>query len=248
MATAVVTGAASGIGRATASLLAERGHLVVAADIDEQGLADLGSCTVVVVADVGTQDGCSRIASAAEAAGDVRALVNNAGITSRGSVLNTPDEEWKRVLDVDLTSIFRLSRLIVPLIDRAGGGAIVNVASVVGVRANPASVAYAAAKAAVISLTRAMALDHAAAGIRVNCVVPGTVETALVQRAARQASPHDPEVPLRRWGRMQPLGRVGRPSEVASVIAFLLGEEASFVTGTDVVVDGGLLAALMPPY
>jgi NAD(P)-dependent dehydrogenase (short-subunit alcohol dehydrogenase family) len=247
MATAIVTGAASGIGRATAVRLLAEGYRVVAADIDASGLHPLYNTCTPVVADVATAEGCAAVARAADAVGDVRVLVNNAGITSRGSVVDTPEAEWRRVIDIDLTSIFQLCRLVVPLIVDRGEGVIVNVASVIAIRANPASAAYAAAKGAVVSLTRAMALDHAGDGIRVVCIVPGAIETPLVHEAARLASPEDPTASMQRWARMQPLGRMGRPEEIAGVVAFLVGEDASFITGSEVVVDGGLLAALVPP-
>jgi NAD(P)-dependent dehydrogenase (short-subunit alcohol dehydrogenase family) len=246
MPTAIVTGAASGIGRAIAVRLRSDGYRVVAADQDAEGLRHLGESFIHVACDLSTLEGCQQVVRAAASEGDVKVLVNDAGVTSRGSVVDTTDDEWQRVLAVDLTAIFRVSRGIVPLIVASGGGAIVNISSVIAVRSNQASVAYAAAKGGVVALSRSMALDHAADGIRVNCVIPGAIDTPLVRTAAVMTSPDDSAGPLERWARMQPMGRMGRPEEVATVVGFLVSDASSFVTGAELVVDGGLLAALTP--
>jgi NAD(P)-dependent dehydrogenase (short-subunit alcohol dehydrogenase family) len=246
MSTAVVTGAGSGIGKACALRLRTDGHHIIAADLDGAALQGLGDGIVPVVADVTDAAGCRAIAAAAAAVGHVEILVNNAGITSSGSVIDTDEAEWQRVIDTDLSSMYRVGHEIVPLIISNGGGAVVNIASVVAVRSNPSSIAYAAAKGGVIALSRSMALDHAPAGIRVNCVIPGTIDTPLVRTAAAINSTDDPAALMERWAHMQPLGRMGKPSEVAAVVSFLASDSASFITGTEIVVDGGLLAALTP--
>jgi len=162
-------------------------------------------------------------------------LVPAAGIAERHTAEETGDEEWERVLAVNLTHVFRFCRAAIPAMRERGGGAIVTVGSGWGLVAGPRAVAYAATKAAVVNLTRAVAIDHGPDGIRANCVCPGDTDTPMLHREAAQlAEAIDPS--------SRPLRRIGRPEEVAAAVAWLASDEASNITGTTLVVDGGALA------
>lgn len=244
--TCVVTGAASGIGFATAVLLAQRGWSVLAVDRDRDRLAELSGTAETLTADVTSDTDCRRISEAAAAfSAPVRGLFNCAGLERHGTVTTLDEASWDAVLAVNLKAIYLVSRHVLPLISAAGGGAIVNMSSVQGVASQPNVGAYAAAKAGVMALTRAMAIDHASESVRVNCVCPGTIDTPLVRENAAYFCPSDPSGQLAEWGRRHPIGRVGRPEEVGELVEFLLSERASFITGATYRVDGGLLASLL---
>lgn len=240
----IVTGAAAGIGRATAVLLATRGYAVVAADLnatdDHPGITQV-TCDVRSAAD------CERVVALATSIGRLWGVVNNAGYESHGSVVTTDETTWDRVIDINLTAHARMSRFAIPALAAAGGGSIVNMSSAQGIATQKDVAAYAAAKGGVIALTRAMALDHADSRIRVNCVSPGTIATDLVKANAADLNPSNPLEQLARWGNMHALKRIGDPTEVAEVVEFLLSDRASFITGSNYLVDGGLLASFGGP-
>jgi len=245
---ALVTGAASGIGRAIAVLFARRGMAVSIVDLDEGGshaveeaIRHAGGRARAIAADVSDADDCRSVVEVAvEAFGRLDVLVNNAGIIRRATVLDTTEEEWDRVMAVNVKSVFLLSKYAVPEMAAAGGGAIINISSGWGLKGGPRAAAYCASKGAVVQLTRAMAIDHAAANIRVNCLCPGDTDTAMLRHEARQLG--EPEDRFLADAAVRPLGRIGRPEDVAEAAWFLASDASAFVTGTTLVVDGGGLA------
>ena len=242
---ALVTGAASGIGRATAILLAGRGAAVACFDVNADGLAEtaaaIGERALPIPCDV-TDLAAVEIAVSQAAAdlGGLDAVANVAGVGDfTGDVAEIAPEEWARVLAINLTGPFHVSRASIPYL-RAAGGAIVNVSSQFGLVGCLASPAYCASKAGLIGLTRAMAIDHTEEGIRVNCVCPGPVDTPML--AWTDATP---ELTARERGRTQGRnlsGRSGRPEEIAATIAFLLSDDVGFMSGSVVAVDGAWTA------
>ncbi len=244
---ALVTGAASGIGRATASLFAHEGAVVVLVDIEGSGekaaaeITDAGSRAIFVHGDVTRAADCERaVREAVDAFGRLDVLFNNAGVIRRASVVDTAEEEWDRVLEVNVKSVFLMSKAAIPAMVRGGGGAIVNTGSGWGLVGGRNAASYCASKGAVVNLTRAMALDHAAQHIRVNCVCPGDTDTPMLREEARQLG-EDVESFLK-GSAARPLARMGRPEEIAQAVLFLASDAASFVTGAILVVDGGGLA------
>ena len=238
---ALVTGGASGIGLATARLLAVRGARVAVLDRvkAEQESADL----YPVVADV-TDDAAVRaaVAEAADAMSGLDILVNNAGIGAAGTVEDNDDDEWRRVLDVNVLGIVRTTRAALPLLRQAarerGQAAIVNTCSIVAVAGLPQRALYSASKGAVYALTLAMAADHVAEGIRVNCVHPGTADTPWVSRLLAAAP--DPAAERAALNARQPMGRLVSADEVAAAIAYLASPLAGATIGTALAVDGGM--------
>jgi meso-butanediol dehydrogenase/(S,S)-butanediol dehydrogenase/diacetyl reductase len=238
--TAAVTGAASGIGAATARALAREGAHVAVLDVDAARGADVaeeigGTFLAVDVADEAAL--ARALGETARARGRLDVLVSNAFATALGALESLAVAEWRRTLDVTLTAVFTGLRAAVPLMRAQGGGAVVNVASISGLAGDRGLGAYNAAKAGVVNLTRTAALELANAGIRVNAVCPGLIDTPSLRRALDRLP--GVEGPAR--GAV-PLGRLGRPEEVAAAISFLASDEASYVTGTTLVVDGGLTA------
>jgi 2-keto-3-deoxy-L-fuconate dehydrogenase len=236
--TAIVTGAGSGIGSATATALHAEGADVWLADVDgnavEAAVAELGDRAHPVTLDVRDE---AAVAAAIGATGSLDVLVNAAGIGSTTTAPDTPLETWERVLAVNATGTFLCCKHAIGAM--AGrGGAIVNVASVAGLVGLRNRAAYCASKGAVIALTRALALDHAAERIRVNAVCPGTVDTPWVRRLVEEAGESLDALRAR-----QPLGRLGTAAEIAEAILYLASDRAAFVTGTILTVDGGLTAA-----
>jgi meso-butanediol dehydrogenase/(S,S)-butanediol dehydrogenase/diacetyl reductase len=240
--TAIVTGASSGIGAATARLLAREGAKVCIADIDdEMGATVLDSLptgsAMYMNADVGSDAGFAALVDAVvERFGAVDILVNNVATGAMGRVGEVSTEDWLRVMNVTLNSVFRGSRAVIPGMLARSGGAIVNVASISGLAADYGTASYNTAKAGVINLTRNLGIDYARDGIRVNAVCPGLVDTPAT--AVLNQMPHV----LEAFHRSIPMGRLAQPIEIARAIAFLASDEASYITGTALVVDGGTTA------
>ena len=250
---AFITGT-SGIARATLLRLAGAGASVLACGIDDTANAELeqiiaagGVRAVVVRADVAVPDSvAAAVQNAVASFGGLDIIVNAAAINPFGTVEQTDPAGWTRAMAVNVGSIYLTGHYGVPHLRRRGGGSIVNLASVQGHACQEGVAAYAATKGAVLALTRAMALDHAGEGIRVNSVSPGSIRTPMLAVAARQSDGQnaDIEAVFRRFGAAHPLGRIGEPEEVAEMIAFLAGPRAGFCTGGDYRVDGGLTAGL----
>ena len=240
---ALVTGATSGIGQATARLLLERGATVLGTARRKEALTQVagdigaGDRWVPIAGDLTSGDfRASLVAAARERAGGLDLLVNAAGILTTGTWETTGLEDWDRMLDLNLRSVFDLTRLAIPLL-RETQGAIVNVSSVTGTRAFPGVLAYCVSKAGVDQLTRCLALELAPDGVRVNAVNPGVVQTGLHRSGGMDEA--DYTAFLERSKTTHPLGRVGQPEEVAELIAFLGSSRAGWITGETIAIDGG---------
>ncbi len=243
---ALVTGAASGISRAVAIRFAQEGAAVMAADFDAQGGEETakqirhdGGRAGFARLDVSNPEEVSRVVKATiDTFGDLHILFNGAGVLAFGTVVETTDEMWTRLMAVNLTGTFLCCRAVVPHMIARGRGSIINVASTTGAHdAGPRAVAYVTSKGGVTLLTRAMAIDHARQGIRVNAICPGPTDTPMLRNAKTTAE-------LEAFADSYPMGRLGRPEELAAAAAFLASDEASFMTGSLVFVDGGQTAAV----
>lgn len=244
---AIITGAASGIGSAMARLFAEQGAQVEAVDLDGAGLDDLrqGGGTAYPIGshrvDVTDRAAGERVVGdVLERYGRLDILCNNAGIIQRATVLELDEKDWDRHLAVNVKSVFIWSRAALPPMIHQGSGVILNTGSGWGLTGGSRAASYCASKGAVVQLTRAMAIDHGPQGIRVNCICPGDTDTPLLHEEANQIGTAK-EIFLTQAAQ-RPLGRVGAAEEIAQAALFLVSDEASFVTGTTLVVDGGGLA------
>jgi NAD(P)-dependent dehydrogenase (short-subunit alcohol dehydrogenase family) len=254
-AVSIVMGGSTGIGLAAARCLARHGSVVELAANDEPGVARAveqiradGYDAHGTVLDVARPEQIESFVAAVDARhGRLSVLVNSAGIQRYGTAETTPVHVWDEVLNVNLRSMFLAAKHAVPLMRRGGGGAIVNVASAQATASQRNVVAYTASKGAIVAMTRAMAVDHAPDGIRVNSVSPGSVDTPMLRAAARDVSAEDPDAVIAQWGSLHPIGRVGAPAEIADAILFLASPLSSFVTGADLRVDGGVLAGVALP-
>lgn len=240
---ALVTGAAGGVGGATMELLAARGASVIAEDIDPrvEELGRSGKQIASIAGDVKRQDTAERAVNLAlERFGRLDILVNNAAVIVSKDILATTEEEWNEVMGVNVTGAFHHCRAALPLMLAQGKGAIVNVTSISGVVGLPQQAAYCASKGALVQLTRQLAVEYAAQGIRVNAVAPGAIDTPFLAR--HLAAQPDPAEAEKAVNAAHPLGRSASPAEIAETIAFLASDAASFITGAILATDGGYSA------
>ena len=247
--TALITGAGGGIGRATARLFAREGATVSLVDLNHEAGENLvrrnhrsrWTCDLRVHrCDASCH--CRRaVERTVREFGGIQILFNNAGIIRRASVIELSEHDWDAVLSVNVKSIFLMCREVIPIMARAQSGSIINTASGWGLAGGARAAAYCASKGAVVLMTKAMAIDHGPQKIRVNCICPGDTDTAMLRNEARQLGANADRFLCESANR--PLGRIGKPEEVAQAALFLASDAASFVTGTSLVVDGGGLAA-----
>jgi NAD(P)-dependent dehydrogenase (short-subunit alcohol dehydrogenase family) len=244
---AVVTGGASGIGRASAKALAAEGARVVIGDVaEERGesaaheIRDDGGDAMFVRADVTKiSDVEALVREAVDRWRRLDVMFNNVGVAIPGTAEDMSEDDFRRVLDVNLIGVWRGMRAAIPEMLRTGGGSIINTSSVQGHVAFQGWAGYAASKGGVDALTRQAAVEYAPKGIRINSIVPGTILTEMNEKILSEAE--DPDAQMAMWTSMHPVGRVGQPDEVAAVVVFLASDESSFITGESLRVDGGLI-------
>lgn len=245
---AIVTGAGTGIGRACAELFAREGAAVVVTGRRREPLEEAaksvaanGGRAVAHPADVTREaDVKSLVRRAVDEFNGLHLLVNNAAYWMAGTAEETSEAEWDRVMDTNLKGVFLLCKHALPELRRAGGGAIINIGSVLSLVGMRRRVAYAASKGGVVQLTKALALDHAAEKIRVNCICPALVDTPMGRESLAQAG--DPAADLARRAAQIPLGRMGTPEDVARLALFLASDDSSWITGAALALDGGFTA------
>lgn len=243
--TALITGAASGIGEATANALSAAGARVIVADIDRvngervaQACSAIGPSARFIALDVTDERNCTLVAEAVRGEfGSLDVLINNAGIGLVGTIERTSGPDLDRLYAVNVRGAFNVTKAFISEMLERRAGVIVNVASIGGVLAIRDRLAYCTTKFAVVGLTKSLALDHATEGIRVNCVCPGRVETPFVTARLRQYP--DPDAAYREMAASQAVGRMGTPKEIAAAILYLVSDEAAFVTGSALIIDGG---------
>ncbi len=246
---ALVTGAASGIGRATAALFGQEGAKVMCADLDAEGaervaqqITGSGGEAASLQADVSQAADVERmVRQTVERWQRLDVLVNNAGILFLSPITQVPEEEWDRVMSINLKGVFLGCKYAIPQMVGQGKGVIVNTASISGLRGFATYGTYGASKGGVVQLTKAVAVEFARMNVRVNCVCPGVIDTAFLDQGVVMLGIDRAELEAR-LGQGHPMGRIGRPEEVAAAILFLASEEASFITGVALSVDGGLWA------
>jgi NAD(P)-dependent dehydrogenase (short-subunit alcohol dehydrogenase family) len=246
--TAIITGAATGIGKASAILFAQEGASLILADLDEtngeRAAAEIrasGGKATFIRADVSISEDVRNLAAQAQALeGKIDVLFNNAAINFYGKVTDTPEEAWDRVMSVNVRSVYLGCKYVIPVMQAGGGGSIINTASAAALVGLKNLAAYTASKGAVLQLTKNLALDYAAAGIRVNALCPGVTATEMTLKVI--ADSPDPAAARRRFDTARPLGRMGQPAEIAQAALFLASDESSYMTGTYLLVDGGYCA------
>ena len=244
----LITGGAGGIGRATAQLFAREGAAVSVVDLNQEAgqqlvreISSAGGRAIFEQADVTSGGDCRRVATRTVSEfGDIHILFNNAGIIRRASVVEITAADWDAVMAVNVRSIFLMCREVIPIMARAQGGSIINTASGWGLAGGARAAAYCASKGAVVLMTKAMAIDHGRQNIRVNCICPGDTDTAMLRGEARQLGESEDRFLYQSANR--PLGRIGKPVEMAQAALYLASDASSFVTGSALIVDGGGLA------
>lgn len=248
--TAIITGGGSGIGKAVAIEAASEGANVVIADINKAGAEETamiiqenkGDCLVIPI-DLKDhkqiRDLCSKTV---DAYGSIDLLCYSAGIQTYGTVVSANEKMWDDTMDVNLKGMYLTAKYCIPEMIKREGGSIVNISSVQGFACQKNVAAYAASKGGAIALTRAMALDHASDNIRVNCICPGSIDTPMLRYGASKHG-NTKEV-IKEWGDNHPIGRVGKPEEVAKTVMFLWSEDSGFITAQPIVVDGGLISGI----
>jgi NAD(P)-dependent dehydrogenase (short-subunit alcohol dehydrogenase family) len=246
---AVVTGAASGIGLGTAELLSAYGAAVALLDVNREkgeaaarAMQEAGRKAVFFACDITSREACEKTVKAVEEQfGRIDILFNNAGVTHRKTVVDLPEEEWDQVVDVILKGAYLMAKYVVPVMARNGGGSIINTGSGWGIKGGDKAAAYCAAKGGLVNLTRAMAIDHGPANIRVNSVNPGDTDTAMLREEGRQLG-QNVEQFLMDSAKGRPLERLGTPEDVANTVLFLASDLSKWITGASLVVDGGGIA------
>jgi NAD(P)-dependent dehydrogenase (short-subunit alcohol dehydrogenase family) len=245
---AVVTGAASGIGRGIAIRLGEMGAAVAGLDVNCDGgretatrIGEAGGKAIFIECDIRSSSDCRRaVGQTVSSYGRIDILCNNVGIVVRKDAVALEEEEWDTVLDVTLKGTYLLSHEVIPHMIRNGGGTIINTGSGWSLKGGPKAVSYCAAKGGVLNLTRAMAIDHGKDNIRVNCVCPGDIDTPMLAGESRQLGENPDQ--FMKEAANRPLNRVGTPDDVANAVLFLASDMSKWITGAHLVVDGGGLA------
>lgn len=246
----IVTGGASGIGQSIAKEAATHGAIVVIADINEEmgkdtakSIVENGGSAFFCPTDVTNKASIASLITSAKNAGPITYLANSAGLQTYGTAETTTEAVWDKTMDINLKSMYLVIQQVLPEIRASGGGSIVNISSVQALRCQNNVLAYATSKGAVVAMTRSMGLDHAAEGIFINCICPGSVNTPMLRYGAGQHGQVDDV--LKEWGSHHPIGRIGTPEEIAKTTMFLWSPDSNFIVGQAIVADGGLGSVIL---